>query len=103
MDTSKITDVLDAVSSALSVIKTVADTPGISLIPYVSTISGAISALQAAYAVGKNITPYITAMKKTFDGDVPTPLELAALDAEILRLEAKVQTSLPPPDEGEPD
>jgi hypothetical protein len=100
---SDLAKVLDAVSSALTVIKTVADTPGINIIPYAATISSAIAALQTAYTVGKNITPYIVAIKDTFTGGVPTEAELAALDAKIADLEAKADAPLPPKEDGEPD
>lgn len=95
--------VLDAVNSALSMIKTIADTPGASVIPYVSTISSAISVIQAAEAAGENILPYVTAIKDTFTGTVPTQADLDALNAKIDELRAKVQAPLPPPEEGEED
>lgn len=93
--------VLDAVNSALSVIKTVTNTPGVSAIPYVSTISAAISAIQAAESVGMNIVPYVTAISDTFSGGTPTQAALDALDAKIAELEAQVQAPLPPKEEGE--
>lgn len=95
--------VLDAVNSALSMIKTIADTPGADVIPYVSTISSAISVIQAAEAAGENILPYVTAIKDTFTGSVPTQADLDALDAKIDELRAKVQAPLPSPEEGEED
>ncbi len=101
---SNIKDILDAIDSAMSVVKTVADTPGVNLIPYVSTVSSAIGALHAAYTVGKNIEPYITAIKDTFSGDgLPSQDKLDALDARIAELEAKVQAPLPAKEDGEPD
>jgi hypothetical protein len=96
--------VLEAVSGALSVVQTIAKTPGISMLPYVNTISGAIDIIQAAASVGKNIAPFLEQFKKTFTpGNIPTAAEVAALDSEIARLEAEIQASLPPPEEGEPD
>lgn len=96
--------VLDAVSSALRVIKTVADTPGLNIIPYVATASSAISALQMAVSVGQNIVPYVTAIRDTFSGDgVPSQAQLDSLDAKIAELEAKIQAPLPPKEDGEPD
>lgn len=95
--------VLDAVNTALGVIKTVAETPGVNMIPYATTISSAISALQAAYLAGQNITPYIVAIKDTFTGGVPTQDKLDALDAKIAELEAKADAPLPPKEDGEPD
>ena len=98
-----ITQVLEAVNSALNVIKQVANTPGISAIPYVSTVSAAISAIQTAYTVGKDIVPYVTAIKDTFSGGVPTQEQLDALDAKIAELESEVNAPLPPKEEGEDD
>lgn len=96
--------VLDAIDTAMGVIKTVADTPGISLIPYVSTLSGVIGTVHAAYTAGKNITPYIQAISDTFSKPgLPSQDDLTALDAKIAALEAKVQEPLPPKEEGEPD
>lgn len=96
--------VLDAIDTAMSVIKGIADTPGVNLIPYVSTLSGVISTVHAAYNAGKNITPYIQAISDTFSRpDVPTEADMAALDAKIAELEAKIDAPLPPKEEGEPD
>lgn len=98
-------DVLSTIDSALSVVKGIADTPGINLIPYVSTISSAISALHTAYTVGQDIVPYITAIKDTFTPGAPAPSmdDLTALNAKIAALEAKVQAPLPPKEDGEPE
>jgi len=95
---------LDAVNQALTVIKTIADTPGVNMLPYVSTLSGAIGAIQAAASVGKNILPYVEAIKDTFDKDhPPTAADMAALDLKIAALEAEVYKPLGPPEEGEED
>lgn len=101
--TVKLADVLNAVNGALSVLRTLADTPGVSLIPYVSTISSALGALQAAVNAGRNIAPYVLAISSTFSGTIPTQAELDALDAKILELDAQVDVPLPPKEEGEPD
>lgn len=102
---ANLTQVLDAIDNALGVLKTIADTPGVSMIPYVGTVSGAIGALRTAYSVGKNITPYVTAIADTFkgDGSIPTQAQLDALDAKIAELEAKVDAPLPPAEPGEPE
>lgn len=98
----KISDILDTVDTAMGVLKTVIDTPGINLIPYVSTLSSVIGVTHAAYTAGKNITPYITAIHDTFSGDkIPSQDELTALDTKIAELEAKVQAPLPPKEDGE--
>ena len=100
-DLSKI---LDAIDTAMGVIKTIADTPGVSLIPYVSTLSGVIGTVHAAYTAGKNITPYIQAISDTFSKPgTPTVADMAALDAKIADLEAQIQAPLAAKEEGEPD
>jgi len=95
--------ILDTVNSVLETLKTVANLPGVNMIPYVSTVSGAISAIQAAAAIGINIAPYLTALKDTFEGKVPTQAEMDALDAKIASLEALVDAPLPDKEAGEPD
>lgn len=100
---SSITEVLDTVDNVLMTIKNIADMPGVNLIPYVSTASSVISIIHAAHEAGKAVTPYIEAVKKTFDGDKPTDEELAALNAKIEELEAAVDAPLPPKEEGEED
>jgi hypothetical protein len=96
--------VLDAINGALSVIKAVANTPGLNVIPYAATISSAISAIQAAESLGMNILPYITAIKDTFSpGNTPSAADVAALDAKIAELEIEVAAALPPKEDGELD
>lgn len=97
--------VLTTVNGVLTVLKTVADTPGINMIPYVAVASTAITALQAALNAGRNIAPYVQAIAGTFgDGSkVPTEEEVQALDLKIAELEADIQAPLPPAEEGEPD
>lgn len=102
MSTS-LTEVLDAIDTAMGVVKTVAESPGASLLPYVSTLSGVISAVHAAYTAGKNIEPYIEAIKDTFTGGTPTQAQLDALDAQIAALEAQVDAPMPAQEDGEPD
>lgn len=99
-----LTQVLDTVDNVLGVLQSVANTPGVNIIPYVATASSAIGALRTAYSVGKNIVPYVTAIKDTFTGDgIPTQAQLDALDAKIAELEAQVDAPLPPKEEGEED
>lgn len=95
--------ILEAVNLALGVVKTVAETPGVNVLPYATTVSAAVTALQAAFTAGKNITPYIEAIKDTFGGGVPSEEKRAALDARIAELEAAADAPLPPKEEGEPD
>lgn len=98
-----IKQLVETFNSVASVIKTVADTPGVNMIPYATTVSSAIGALQTAVNAGVNILPYVIAIKGTFDGGVPTQAQLDALDAEIARLEALVDAPLPPKEDGEPE
>ena len=98
-------EVLTTVDGVLTVLKTVANIPGVNMIPYVAVASSAITALQAAVSAGRNIAPYVSAIAGTFgDGSkVPTLAEVAALDDKIVELEAEVQKPLPPAEEGEED
>lgn len=99
-----IKQILEAVDSVMVKIKTIADIPGINLLPYVSTASSVIGAVHMAYTAGKDITPYITAIQSTFSQPgAPSEDDLAALNAKIAELEAKVQAPLPPKEDGEPD
>jgi len=96
-----INDVLTAVDSALGVIKTVASTPGVNLLPYASVVSSAITAIQAAEKIGMDIAPYVIALKNTFSGGVPTQADMDALDAKIALLNAEIDQALPDPESGE--
>lgn len=101
---STLTEVLDAIDTAMATIKGVAETPGINLLPYVSTLSSVISTVHAVYEAGKDIEPYITAIAATFSGgNTPTAEDMTALDAKIAALEAQVDAPLPPAEDGEPD
>ncbi len=105
MDKEKIDQILGTISGVLTVLKTIADTPGVNLLPYAAVASTAIGALQMAVSAGRDITPYINAIAGTFGNGskVPTVEEVQALDLKIAELEAKVQEPLPPAEEGEPD
>lgn len=99
-----ISQILEAIDTVMTKIKSVADIPGINLLPYVSTASSVIGAVHMAYTAGKDITPYITAIQDTFSKPgTPSEDDMAALDAKIADLEAKVQAPLPPKEDGEPD
>lgn len=93
--------VLDAVSTALGVIKNIAKVPGINVLPYVNTVSGAIDVAQIALSQGQNIADLVASLKETFAGGTPTDAQLAALDARIAAARAKLHAPLPPPEEGE--
>ncbi len=94
---------LDAVNTALGVIKGLADTPGVNLIPYVSTVSSVIGVAQIALKQGQNIADLVTGLKDTFAGGVPTQEQLDALDVRIAAARAKLHAPLPAKEEGEPD
>jgi len=49
------------------------------------------------------VLPYVTAIKDTFSGGVPTQAQLNDLDVKIMELEAMVDAPLPPKEDGEPD
>lgn len=98
---ANIQEILGAVNSALNVIKTVADTPGVNLIPYVSTVAKAVDAVQAGVKAGINVAPYVVAISETFSGGTPSQEKLDALDAKLAELEAKVDAPLPAPEPGE--
>lgn len=101
MDTMQI---LDTVDTVLATLKTIVDTPGLNAVPYVATASAAISGLRIALKAGRNVAPYVEAITATFTGDgVPTPEQLAALDAKIAELETQAYAPLPAAEEGEPD
>jgi hypothetical protein len=96
--------ILGAVKTAADVVKRAAETPGINLLPYASTVASVIGVLQAAISAGEDVAPFVARIKKTFDTDeLPSADDLSALDAEIAVLEAKIQAPLPPKEDGEPD
>lgn len=94
---------LSVISNALSVISAAGSTPGINLIPYVSTVAAAAGAINAGLNAAVNVAPYILAIKDTFSNGLPTEAQRVALDAKIAELEAKVDAPLPPKEDGEPD
>lgn len=94
---------LGVISDALTVITAAGNTPGVNLLPYVSTIAAAASAINAGLNAAVNVAPYITAIKDTFSGGLPTKAQHQALDAKIAELEARIDAPLPPKEAGEPD
>ena len=101
--TDSIIQVLDAINGALTVIKSLADTPGINILPYASVVSSAISGIQFAYSAGKDVIPYVNAIKDTFSGTAPTADQISALDLKIAELNAAIDAPLPDAEQGEPD
>lgn len=94
---------LDAVTTALNVVQTAGNLPGVNLIPYVSTIASAAGVLQFAIEKGQNVAADITAFKDTFTNGLPSQDKLDALDARIDTLRTKLHAPLPAKEEGEED
>jgi hypothetical protein len=92
---------LDAVTTALGVIKTAGNLPGINLIPYVSTVANVAGVLQFAIEKGQNVAADIAAFKDSFANGLPSQDKLDALDARIDALRDKLHAPLPPTEEGE--
>lgn len=99
----KLQTVLSAVNMALGVVGRVAKLPGVSAIPYVNTISGAIDLIQQIAKVGGDVLPVAEKIKATFSKPDVSTDDMAALDAEIAKDRAKLHAPLPPREEGEPD
>lgn len=95
--------VLDTLDTALGVIQSVLETPGINAIPYVDVVSSWVRAVKAAETAGRNIEPYITAISDTFTNGPPTQEQIDALNAKIIELDALVDAPLPPAEAGEPE
>jgi hypothetical protein len=93
----------DVINLALGAISTAGNTPGVNLIPYVSTVAAAAGALKAGLNAAVNIAPYVAAITETFSGELPSASQLAALDAKIAELEVLVAAPLPPKEDGEED
>lgn len=94
---------LGVISNALSVISAAGSTPGVNMIPYVTTIAAAATAINAGLNAAVNVAPYITAIRDTFSGGLPTEAQRKSLDDKIKELEAQLDAPLPPKEEGEPD
>ena len=94
---------LDAFGNVASVVKTIADTPGVNLLPYATTVSSAVSAIQAGIRLGENVTTQVNALRDTFANGIPPQDKLDALDAKIATLRAKIHAPLPEKEEGEED
>jgi hypothetical protein len=94
---------LDAFENVAGVVKTIADTPGVNMIPYATTVSSAIGAIQVAIKLGQNVSTQVDALRDTFADGVPSQDKLDALNAKIAELRAKIHAPLPPKEEGEED
>lgn len=93
---------LDTVTQALNTVQTIGNTPGVNLIPYVSTIASAAGVIKFGIEAGANVVDDIAAFRATFDHP-PTPEELAALNARIAGLRTKLHAPMPPKEAGEPE
>jgi hypothetical protein len=94
---------LEAFNNVANAVKGAANLPGVNLLPYASTVANAIDTIQAAIALGKNVTANIISIRDTFSDGLPSEEKLAALDAEIAALRARIHAPLPPKEEGEED
>lgn len=92
-----------AIHTALSVINSVGNKPGINLIPYVSTIANAAGTIQTAMDMGLKVEPYVSAVVDTFRSGLPSTSQLASLDARIAELHAAIQAPVPAKEDGEPE
>lgn len=93
---------LDTVVKALDMIQVVGSTPGVNLIPYVSTIANAAGTIKMGLDVGKNVAAQIAAFQETFE-NAPTPNQLASLNIKISELRQELHAPLPPREDGEPE
>lgn len=93
--------VLDAAETALKVIETAGNIPGVDLIPYVGTVLKFVGYAKKAIDVGKSIEPDVTDFIDTFSGGMPSEEKRAALDARIATSHAKIQAFRPVAEEGE--
>lgn len=93
----------EVVSNALGVVSRAGSIPGVNLIPYVSTIAAAASALKSGIDLGVKVAPYAEAVRETFANGMPTQEKLSALDARIAELRAIIHAPLPAKEDGEED
>lgn len=94
---------LDAIDTALQVISGIANTPGINLIPYVSTVAAVAGLASKAITIGKDVTPLLEELKSTFDGGQPPQAAMDALDAKIALARQRLLAPMPPLEPGEPE
>lgn len=101
MNLMSLDGLLNAVSTALGVVKSIAATPGVNLLPYVSTIESTANVLQFAIKAGASVADDIAAFADTFSSGVPSQEKLDALDARIAKLRSQLHAPLPEKEEGE--
>ncbi len=94
---------LAAFVNVANVVKTIADSPGVNLIPHADAVSNAITAIQAGIKIGQDVSSQITALRDTFANGVPSQDKIDALNDEIATLRAKLHAPLPDKEEGEED
>ena len=99
-----IKEVLGIVSTSLGVINKLGSTPGVNLIPYVSTVSSVAGALSMLIDLGQDAGPLALKLKDTFKSDAPPPTEaeIAALDADTEAVLAELRI-MPPKEDDEPE
>lgn len=93
--------VLDAAETALGVIESAGNIPGVDLIPYVGTVLKFVGYAKKGIEVGKAIAPDVADFVDTFSGGLPSPEKRAALDARIASNHAKIQGFTPVAEAGE--
>lgn len=99
----KLSAVLSAVNTGLTTIRGIAALPGVSMLPYVNTIAGAIDLMQAIAKVGGDVVPFALKVKETFEKPGVSPEDMAELDAVIEAERVKLHAPLPPKEDGEDD
>ena len=95
--------ILDAAETALNVIQTAGNIPGVDLIPYVGTVLKFVGYAKKAVSVGQRIEPDVEDFVSTFSGGLPSEEKRAELDARIEANHAKIQAFTPVAEEGEED
>lgn len=95
--------VLSAVETALSVIETAGNIPGVDLIPYVGTVLKFAGYAKKGLELGKVIAPDVVDFIDTFSNGLPSEEKRAALDARMASNHAKIQGFNPVAEPGEPE
>lgn len=95
--------IINAAETALNVIVSAGNIPGVDLIPYVGTVLKFVGYAKKAIEVGKAVEPDVADFLDTFSGGLPSEEKRAALDARISANHAKIQAFNPVAEEGEED